>query len=268
MVLKVVVVVPPDGGYSWFIVAASFYSNFIVDGSFNSFSVYLQPFETYFKLSTVQVTLIGSVFQASYYFSGPFACALVNSFGFRLTSFIGTILLTAGILVTSFIKDYTALMLVYGLMGGCGAGFCFTASIIAVNYHFDKYRALATGLATTGSSIGSMCLAMALEYVLTQYGLINTIRVQSALVACSALCCLVYRAPKGTEMVIEGEAANIYDSSLLLGMNVDDDNELRNLLRRSMVLGGQSKSLHTAISNTTFHHRKFNFDLTNKQKNG
>lgn len=256
-IVKVVVVVPPDGGYSWVIVAASFYSNFIVDGSFYSFSVYLSAFEVFFNLSPIEVTFIGSVFQASYYFSGPFSCAFVNKFGFRLTSFIGSILLASGILATSLVTNYVGILLLYGVIAGVGAGFCFTASIIVVNYHFETYRALATGLATTGSSIGSVCLAMALELVLSQFGILYALRVQSALAASTLLCGLIYLAPEGTDLIIEGEAASIYDSALLLGINVDDDDtDLRKLLRSS--IGIHSNSLHSAISNTSFHYRTYN----------
>lgn len=246
---------PPDGGYSWLIVAASFYSNFVFDGCFYSFSVYLKAMEDHYKFSKVETTFVGSVFQAVYYFSGPFACAMVNHFGFRATSLAGTCLVTTGFLTTSFARNYGLVVLVYGFVAGVGAGCCYTASIIVVSYHFEQYRALATGMATCGSSIGALCLSTLLEYVLSTYGIETALRVQSGLVASTILCALIYRSPNGTNVFLDEETAEMFSTELLLSNTfMESEADLRNALRSS--IGVHSKSLHSAISNTNFQYRK------------
>lgn len=61
---------PPDGGYGWVIVFASFMCNMIVDGIAYTFGVYLGEFVTYFGESKGTVAWVGSLLSGMYLSAG------------------------------------------------------------------------------------------------------------------------------------------------------------------------------------------------------
>lgn len=51
-----------------------------------------------------------------------------------------------------------------------GLGILYLPTLISVGYYFDKKRALATGLATCGSGIGTLVMAPFARFLLEQFG--------------------------------------------------------------------------------------------------
>lgn len=64
------VAVPPDGGWGWVVVAASFCCNLIVDGTIYTFSMFLKEIAAEFHESEAKVSLIGSLLSGSYLITG------------------------------------------------------------------------------------------------------------------------------------------------------------------------------------------------------
>lgn len=63
-------VVPPDGGWGWVIVAASFMCNVIVDGIIFSFGTFLDPIAQEFKVSKSRVAFASSLQTGFYLMAG------------------------------------------------------------------------------------------------------------------------------------------------------------------------------------------------------
>lgn len=63
-------VVPPDGGWGWVIVAASFMCNLIVDGIIFSFGTFLKHIVDEFKVTDPEVALVGSLQTGFYLMAG------------------------------------------------------------------------------------------------------------------------------------------------------------------------------------------------------
>lgn len=61
-----------------------------------------------------------------------------------------------------------------------GFGIMFPPSIIIIAYNFEKYRAISTGMALSGSSFGVLCLSPIFYYISQNYGWRVTLRVQSS----------------------------------------------------------------------------------------
>jgi len=61
---------PPDGGYGWIIVMASFFNHVIVDGIAYTFGVFYVEFLEQFKESKSKTSLVGSLLAGCYLFSG------------------------------------------------------------------------------------------------------------------------------------------------------------------------------------------------------
>ena len=61
---------PPDGGYGWVVVAASFICNMIVDGIAYSFGIFMPEFVEYFGEGVGKVAWVGSLLNGVYLSAG------------------------------------------------------------------------------------------------------------------------------------------------------------------------------------------------------
>lgn len=77
------VAVPPDGGWGWVVVVASFLCNLVVDGIIYSFGMFSMAIGDTFDESKAKVALIGSLLSGSYLVAGKIYHHL-NEFSFQL----------------------------------------------------------------------------------------------------------------------------------------------------------------------------------------
>lgn len=70
---------PPDGGYGWVIVFASFMCNLVVDGIGYSFGVFLPELVNYFEVGKGTVALVGSILAGSLLAVGEFDLFINNN---------------------------------------------------------------------------------------------------------------------------------------------------------------------------------------------
>ncbi|GAB0090132.1 monocarboxylate transporter 14 [Sergentomyia squamirostris] len=159
---------PPDGGYGWVIVFASFMCNMIVDGIAYTFGVFLGEFVTYFHEGKGTVAWVGSLLSGVYLSAGPIVSALANKYGCRSVCIAGSILACAAFVLSTFSTSVTMLMLTYGVMGGFGFGLIYLPAVVAVGYYFETKRSLATGIAVCGSGFGTFAFAPLATYLLEQ----------------------------------------------------------------------------------------------------
>lgn len=112
------VVVPPDGGWGWVVVFASFMCNVVVDGIIFSYCMFLSEIADEFGVTKSQAALVGSMMSGFYLFVGPFASAITNKFGFRLVAILGALLGAAGFALSSLASSVQFLCVTYGVLGG------------------------------------------------------------------------------------------------------------------------------------------------------
>lgn len=112
------IVVPPDGGWGWVIVFASFMCNMIVDGIIFSFGMFLTDIQTDLKATKSQVSTVASLMAGFYLMAGPFVSALANRYGFRLVAIVGSIIGGVAFILSYFATSVQYLWLTYGMFGG------------------------------------------------------------------------------------------------------------------------------------------------------
>lgn len=127
-------------------------------GLANSFGI----FQTYYS-STLLVTSsqsalswIGSIQGFLLLFIGVFCGRAFDGGHFYLVVSLGIFLEVFGMMMTSLGTKYYQVFLAQGLCVGLGSGCLFTPAISLVGTYFSTRRALATGIAASGSSVGKL----------------------------------------------------------------------------------------------------------------
>ncbi|XP_058802122.1 monocarboxylate transporter 3 isoform X2 [Phymastichus coffea] len=174
-------VVPPDGGWGWVVVAASFMCNLVVDGIMFSFGVFLSPLSQHFGVSKASVSLAGSLQTGFYLMAGPFVSALANRYGFRLVAIVGSVIACLSFVLSHFATSIEFMYVTYGIMGGIGAGLIYVPAVITTGFYFEKWRALATGISVCGSGIGAFVLAPISQQLIDSFEWKGAILIQAGM---------------------------------------------------------------------------------------
>lgn len=161
---------PPDGGWGWVVVFASFIVNLIADGITFSFGVIFVEFLNYFGEGKGKTAWIGSLFMAMPLLSGPVASFLTDRYGCRKVTIAGSILACLGFVMSAFTTSMEMLFLTFGILAGFGLSLCYVAAVVIVAYYFDKRRSFATGLSVCGSGIGTFIFAPLTQMLIEHYG--------------------------------------------------------------------------------------------------
>ena len=128
-------------------------------GVVNSYGVY----QHYYSLSRQEsqtdseIAWIGSMQGFLLLFVSIITGPLYDAGYLRALVYGGTFLAILGMMMTSICHTYGELLVAQGIVVGVGDGLLFLPSIVIVSQYFDKKRALATGIASMGSSIGQFC---------------------------------------------------------------------------------------------------------------
>ncbi|XP_026729145.1 monocarboxylate transporter 10-like [Trichoplusia ni] len=184
---------PPDGGWGWVVVFASFMVNLIADGITFSFGVFFPHFLEYFGESKGKTAWIAGIFMAMPLLSGPIASFLTDRYGCRRVTICGSILAAIGFVISAFVDNMETLFLTFGIMAGFGLSLCYVAAVVIVAYYFEKKRSLATGISVCGSGIGTFVFAPLTYVLLDEYGWRGTTLILAGLFLNMAVCGLLFR---------------------------------------------------------------------------
>lgn len=184
---------PPDGGWGWVVVFASFMVNLIADGITFSFGVFFPHFLEYFGEGKGKTAWIAGIFMAMPLLSGPIASFLTDRYGCRIVTICGSILAALGFVISAFVDNMETLFLTFGIMAGFGLSLCYVAAVVIVAYYFEKKRSLATGISVCGSGIGTFIFAPLTYVLLDEYGWRGTTLILAGLFLNMAVCGLLFR---------------------------------------------------------------------------
>ncbi|KAI8643909.1 major facilitator superfamily domain-containing protein [Parasitella parasitica] len=131
---------------------------------------------------------------------------------------VGTIVSPLALILASFATELWHVYLSQGILFGIGSAFVFSPSVTLPSQWFTAKRALATGIAVSGSGIGGVCLSPMTQRLIVSIGYQNTLRVQGAfgfglLCVSTALATSRYRPPPSLNS--KNRWYHVYDSSLI-----------------------------------------------------
>lgn len=149
---------PPDGGWGWVVVFASFMINLIADGVSMSFGILFIDLIDYFEQSKGKTAWVGSLYLSMPLLTGPIASSLTDRYGCRRVCIVGSLLAASGFVASYMGTSLEFLFLTFSV-SGFGLALCYVTSIVSVAYYFERRRSLATGLAVCGTGIGTFVFA-------------------------------------------------------------------------------------------------------------
>ncbi|CAN7998519.1 unnamed protein product [Ixodes pacificus] len=161
---------PPDGGWGWVVVLSSFMIHVIADGVTYTFGIFYLEFLKYFQESKGKTAWIASIMVGTTFCIGPVASGLTTKYGCRSVTIAGSLLATAGLVISVPAPNVTYLFFTIGLCTGAGFGLMYLPAIVSVTMYFEKRRAFATGIAVCGSGFGTFALAPLVEWLVHVYG--------------------------------------------------------------------------------------------------
>lgn len=163
----------PEGGLqAWLVVFGSFLGLFASLGLVNTIGTFQAYIETHQlkEYSSGSVGWIFGVYVFMTFFCGVQIGPIFDARGPRLLVLAGSVCGMAMILLVGVCTQYWHFMLVIGILGGLGASLIFTPAISAIGHYFLERRGVATGIASTGGSIGGIAFPLILEALFPKIG--------------------------------------------------------------------------------------------------
>ncbi|KAI1380458.1 MFS general substrate transporter [Hypoxylon crocopeplum] len=206
---------------AWSHVFASFLTCLCTLGLSNSFGV----FQTYYEHnilnshSASSISWIGTtqgfLLSVVALISGP----LYDRGYIKSLMYVGTFLSVVGLLATSFADQYSWTFLSFGVIVGLGCGAIYVPGLAIVQDYFTEHAVFATGLSSSGSSIGGIIYPVLFRRLLGSTGFAWTCRIFALMNGVLLLAaCLIMKPHKRIEESAEKPFnwRTFFDSKLLL----------------------------------------------------
>uniref|UniRef100_A0A4W6D3J2 Monocarboxylate transporter 2 n=1 Tax=Lates calcarifer TaxID=8187 RepID=A0A4W6D3J2_LATCA len=161
---------PPDGGWGWAVVLASFISIGFSYAFPKAITVFFKEIQIIFDASYSQIAWISSIMLAVMYAAGPISSILVNTYGCRPIVMMGGCLCASGMILASFCNNVLQLYICIGVIGGLGLAFNLQPALTMIGKYFFKKRPIANGLAMAGSPVFLSTLAPLNQYLFNHFG--------------------------------------------------------------------------------------------------
>ena len=113
-----------------------------------------------------EIAWIGSTQVFLLFLGGLLSGPLADRYGFRAVFCPSAIVLVAAVLLSSVCHTYGTLLLTHGVLFGFASGMIFTPTVSVVGQYFTGQRALATGIALSGASVGGVAFPLVLDRLL------------------------------------------------------------------------------------------------------
>ncbi|XP_054608606.1 monocarboxylate transporter 12-B [Dunckerocampus dactyliophorus] len=179
---------PPDGGWGWVVVGCCFMVTVCTRAVTRCVAVFFVEFQDHFVADYASTAWIHSLVDCSTMLFAPIGSLVANRWSSRVAVMLGGLLSSCGLLLSSFASCLEQLYFSMGVLAGLGFALCYTPAIGTVGCYFHRRKALAYGLAMSGSGIGTFVLAPAVQLLIELYTWRGALLVLSALVANLCVC--------------------------------------------------------------------------------
>uniref|UniRef100_A0A8C7XQ20 Solute carrier family 16 member 12b n=1 Tax=Oryzias sinensis TaxID=183150 RepID=A0A8C7XQ20_9TELE len=179
---------PPDGGWGWVIVGCCFMVTVCTRAVTRCISIFFVEFQGHFGAEYSATAWIHSLVDCITMLCAPVGSLVGNRWSCRVAVMLGGVLSSCGLLLSSFSTSLELLYLTTGVLTGLGFALCYTPAIALVGCYFQQRKALAYGIAMSGSGIGTFVLAPVLQLLIELYSWRGALLIMSAVVANLCVC--------------------------------------------------------------------------------
>lgn len=151
--------VPPNGGYGWVVTACVFFINAHTWGVNSAWGVFLAHFlshSTFEGASHLQYALIGGLSISQCLLVSTIVAKTNEKLGVRFSLLLGTLLVSASMLASSYATKVWHLFLSQGICFGYGMGFLYITGSAVLPQWFSTQRSTAVAIAASGAGIGGL----------------------------------------------------------------------------------------------------------------
>ncbi|CAJ1081327.1 monocarboxylate transporter 12-B [Xyrichtys novacula] len=236
-------VAPPDGGWGWVIVGCCFMVTVCTRAVTRCVSIFFVEFQAHFGADYAATAWIHSLVDCTTMLCAPVGSLVGNRWSCRVAVMVGGLLSSCGLLLSSFSSSLELLYLSMGVLTGVGFALCYTPAIAMVGCYFGRRKALAYGIAMSGSGIGTFVLAPAVQLLIELYSWRGALLILSAFVANLCVCGALLRPIRVQEEEEEGEGetgdeekpGNISSHEAELALKLSKESEARLLSEKSLL---------------------------------
>ncbi|XP_075939264.1 monocarboxylate transporter 12-B-like [Anarhichas minor] len=179
---------PPEGGWGWMIVAGCFLSTICIRAVTRCVSMFFVEFQLHFEKDYSSTAWIHSLIDCTTMLCAPLGGFLANRLSCRATMMLGGLLSSAGLVLSSFASSLEFLYVSLGVITGLGFALSYTPAIAMVGRYFSERKALAYGIAMSGSGIGTFVLAPVVQLLLERYSWRGALLILGGLVSNLCVC--------------------------------------------------------------------------------
>ena len=157
--------------YAWIVAAVTFLVLLVGGAIRSSPGLLLVPLETEFQWSRATISFAVGVNILLYGLIGPFAAALMETFGVRRIMLGAITAIGVGVALTPLMQQSWHLVVLWGFIVGSGVG--FTANVLAATIAarwFTERRGLVMGLLTSSVAAGQLLFLPTLAAIIANYG--------------------------------------------------------------------------------------------------
>lgn len=151
-------------------------------------SIFFVEFQSHFGADYAATAWIHSLVDCTTMLCAPLGSLVMNRWSCRVSVMLGGLLSSCGLLFSSFSSSLELLYFTMGILTGLGFALCYTPAIALVGSYFQRRKALAYGLAMSGSGIGTFVLAPVVQMLIEMYSWRGALLVLSAFVANLCVC--------------------------------------------------------------------------------
>ncbi|XP_060083563.1 monocarboxylate transporter 9-like [Ylistrum balloti] len=160
----------PDKGWAWVVMVASFFIHSLNAGMLYGTGIIQVSLLERFQEGLALTSWAGAIYIFLMFGAGVVGSVMISHFSCRVAFIVGSVIMTSGLLASSFAESLEIIIISYGFTAGLGSGIVFTSGIVVVGLNFQKKRSVATGFASCGAGAGAFIFPPLMQLARKEYG--------------------------------------------------------------------------------------------------
>ena len=152
------------------VVAAVFCLVFLVMGAAFSFSTFASELGRDLNAGSGSISFIFGCAMALLYAGGLFSGALADRIGTHRVAGAGALIAGGSLIAASAVNTVWKADVTLGAGFGLGLAICYTPAVAAVQPWFDRNRGVASGIALSGTGLGTLVMPMIARWLIDEEG--------------------------------------------------------------------------------------------------